>query len=110
MRSVDNGSRLSFVHVSPFGLTNSLIGGGEAHLKSRKCSEHLVRLVVTRRSRVSFVFPKNERRFYSKKLSLALTGRPVGEPVDRLSFWETGRPVWNRSTGCVRIWISGNFC
>ena len=33
MRSAGDRSHLSFVHVSPSGLTGSLNGEGEAHLK-----------------------------------------------------------------------------
>ena len=33
MRSADNRSHLSFVHVSPSGLTGNLNGEGEAHLE-----------------------------------------------------------------------------
>ena len=58
MRSADNGSHVSFVHVSPSGLTGNLIGEDEARLKSQNRSEHEKRLVVTRRSRVCVDFLK----------------------------------------------------
>ena len=39
MRSADNGFHISFVHVSPSGLTSNLNGEGEAHIESlRKVS------------------------------------------------------------------------
>ena len=67
MRSADNGSHVSFIHVSPSSLTGNLIGEGEAHVKSRNRFEHEKRLVLTRRSRV-YVASRNERRFICRSL------------------------------------------
>ena len=73
MQSMDNGSYISFVHVSPSGLTGNLNGEGEAHLKvserfrvRSKVSEKFrarLRLIVTHRLREKVSVYRNENRF-----------------------------------------------